>query len=83
MVDRPPRMYWVKKPQGKDILVFDRGHERGSAHVYELKEQFTIDEVKEEYRNLTNSAVPMPPDRDLVALCIEKKYGFPMTFDLS
>jgi hypothetical protein len=66
MVHRPSRVYWITKPDGKHILVFDRGHEMGSVYVYELRESFTVDQVKDEYRRYINPTNPNVVNADTV-----------------
>lgn len=85
MTERPSRVYWVQKNNGHHLLIFDRGHEGGSVHVYEFKESFEVDRVKEELRRYYNHANPQAAkiDKvDSVALWVEKKFGFPTTFEL-
>jgi len=85
MASRPSRLYLVKRFASRDILVFDMGHEAGSVYVYELINNFSVGQVKDEYRNFVN---PTNPDAvnadsaDSVAHWVEKKYGSPITFDV-
>lgn len=85
MTRRPPKAYWVRRRSSCDILVFDKGHSEGSVYVYELKEPVTIEQVKDELRNHYNPVNPSAakvPEPVSVGLWVEKKYGFPTTFDL-
>jgi hypothetical protein len=78
-------VYWVKRQDNRDVLVFDKGHKEGSVYVYELKEPVTIEQVKDGLRrhyNPVNPSAAKIPEPVSVELWVEKKYGFPTAFDL-
>ena len=85
MAIRPSRLYLVKRFASRDVLVFDMGHAEGSVYVYELIDNFSVGQVKDEYRKFVN---PTNPDAvnadsaDSVAHWVEKKYGSPIAFDV-
>jgi len=63
MSEREARVFWVKRTNQKDILVFDAGYEGGTLYIYEFKESVQAEEVMKASKN--------------VEQWIEKTYGMP------
>ena len=63
MSEREARVYWIKRRNQKDVLIFDGGYEGGTLYIYEFKEAVLADDALKTAKN--------------IELWIEKTFGVP------
>ena len=84
MPQRARRVYWISKPQGKDLIVFDGGYIGGDIHVYEYKESHSVKEIEESVRlRLGWNELPAEYAKEAVIRWIEQNLGHAMSWELS
>ncbi len=62
MPKREAKLYWIKRHDKKDLLIFDAGHSNGTLYIYESKDSVIINE--DEIQKIGN-----------IQSWIEKKFG--------
>lgn len=83
MVRRERRVYWVKKPEEKDLLIFDGGYSGGDIHVYEYKETVSSKKIEEEMKaHLKYDEFPEEAMKEIVRWWVEKNFGHTLSYDL-
>jgi hypothetical protein len=83
-VDRKPRVYYLPEKEGrKAMLVFDAGYALGDIHIYEHRETIDTKKLEEEMKQFYGKdQLSEAILSELVALWIEKKLGYPMSWKL-
>ena len=85
MEKREARVYYVQESEDrKAILVFDAGHAGGDVYVYEFRESYPTEQIKEEAKNfLRLNKMSKTTEKEMVGSWVEKKFGFPLSWKLT